>query len=853
MKAFTASAGYDPVAHTDDVTAEQENELASASVLSQSQLVEQDGKTTLVNTIIERYEGEKVNGLFIGNGVAYFHGGHVYKGFFSDGLMHGRGIYIWADGVKYEGDFVSNVPMGHGAYTWLDGSCYEGEVFNGIRHGIGTYKCGKTSVTYRGQWHHGQRHGKGIMYYNQEVTSWYEGDWFNNSREGWGVRCYPSGNLYEGQWKNNIRHGQGLMRWLQLGQQYNGSWENGIQHGEGTHTWYLRRVPGTQYPLRNEYTGGFVQGLRHGHGTFYYASGAVYKGEWKSNKKHGQGKFIFKNGRIFEGEFIDDYMAEFPSFCIDGFKTPDLSGIRTHTPTSCEEDGPRPAVDSSGWTSVLGPDMTLEIHTLLDRLPEAHRDLEIKQVEFAVLRHISELRSIYGFYSSLGLGESPDNTFLLTRLQLWRMLTDCNTHLQGVTLAQVDRLVSGGDIPPEEIHSPFSTMLLRTFVSSLVILSYHMYHKTVGSSGGIIVACFSKLMRENIIPNAKQVKGLLFRESMRAVIAMNYIDKSWEIHQAFCQFNSITHLDKTMTMRQFIWMFQDLDLFDSVLTPRTVLQILSLENPSVYSESHSNLDIEMVFLEFYEALLGCTEVKSQRAVQSSAESLSEAISSVAAPDGGTSQQTPQCPSPMVGSAAKSSNRTSAGGSSAKSIKVRKSKDRDTPCTPEVVACRQSPADLTRPGTGSRPETGHCEAEVVSDTLVQSMAALDPKEPLLLGGTEGGELESWIHWTHHFFSKSFFSAYEHMLLLRREVEEEALREAARTRTALAKAKKAARQRELWEVEERRREEEEEEEADRAEAQEEDNAMASALTTPVASATSMGLSKHSPSSGSRKKKK
>lgn len=67
------------------------------------------------------------------------------------------------------------------------------------------------------------------------------------------------------------------------------------------------------------------------------------------------------------------------------------------------------------------------------------------QVEFAVLRHIFELRSIYGFYSSLGLGDSPDNTFLLTRLQLWRMLMDCKVHLHGLTLAQMDRLVSVGE------------------------------------------------------------------------------------------------------------------------------------------------------------------------------------------------------------------------------------------------------------------------------------------------------------------------------------------------------------------------------------------------------------------------
>lgn len=61
------------------------------------------------------------------------------------------------------------------------------------------------------------------------------------------------------------------------------------------------------------------------------------------------------------------------------------------------------------------------------------------------------------------------------------------------------------------------------------------------------------------------------------------------------------------------------------------------------------------------------------------------------------------------------------------------------------------------------------------------------------------------------------------------------------------------RELWELEERRREEEEEEEAERAEGLEEDNLTPPALTTPVASATSIGQSKQSLSSGARKKKK
>lgn len=52
---------------------------------------------------------------------------------------------------------------------------------------------------------------------------------------------------------------------------------------------------------------------------------------------------------------------------------------------------------------------------------------------------------------------------------------------------------------------------------------------------------------------------------------------------------------------RFQWKFydeilcpQDFHLFDRVLTPRTVLQILSLENPLVYSDTHSNLDIEVI-------------------------------------------------------------------------------------------------------------------------------------------------------------------------------------------------------------------------------------------------------------------
>ncbi|RXN04557.1 radial spoke head 10 -like protein [Labeo rohita] len=447
----TSTLVSESVAEPDDVQDSSSSTVCSASAVSlptndhqPKHEHDQCRKVPILHHIIvERYEGEKSGDMFHGEGVAYFQGGHVYKG-----------------------DFKLNVPMGHGTYTWLDSSTYEGEVHKGVRHGVGIYKCAKTKTVYRGQWYLGKRQGQGIMYYNQAATSWYKGEWMNNCREGWGKRCYPSGNVYEGQWKNNVRHGEGTMRWIQLNQQYCGQWVNGIQDGKGTHTWFRKRVPYSQYPRMNEYTGEFAQGMRHGQGQFFYASGAVYCGEWKHDKKHGQ-------------------------------------------------------------------------------------------VEFAVLRHIGLLREIYSFYSSLGHEQSSDKILPLTHLQFSRFLMDCKVHQHGITLAQMDRLISGP----------------------------------------------------------------LFCHPVQAALAFNYSDRCWEIYQALCKVNSIQS-DPTLTVRQFVWMLKDLCLYDSVLTVSKVLEILSVDSPAIYDGTYSNLDLEISFLEFFEALLGCAEVKGQK-IQTDLENQTE--------------------------------------------------------------------------------------------------------------------------------------------------------------------------------------------------------------------------------------
>lgn len=83
------------------------------------------------------------------------------------------------------------------------------------------------------------------------------------------------------------------MRWVDTNQLYSGQWEDGIQHGLGQHVWFVRRVQGSQYTLRNTYNGEFVKGIRHGYGTFYYANGAKYEGYWYNNMKHGKVKLQY--------------------------------------------------------------------------------------------------------------------------------------------------------------------------------------------------------------------------------------------------------------------------------------------------------------------------------------------------------------------------------------------------------------------------------------------------------------------------------------------------------------------------------------------------------------------------------
>jgi hypothetical protein len=52
--------------------------------------------------------------------------------------------------------------------------------------------------------------------------------------------------------------------------------------------------------------GDWFEDKMEGVGTYVWASGEVYKGEYKANARHGKGKMTYSDGTIYEGVWEAD-------------------------------------------------------------------------------------------------------------------------------------------------------------------------------------------------------------------------------------------------------------------------------------------------------------------------------------------------------------------------------------------------------------------------------------------------------------------------------------------------------------------------------------------------------------------
>jgi hypothetical protein len=233
-----------------------------------------------------------------------FADGRVFIGILDDGDLK-AGRMTFPDGTVYQGEFCNSAINGCGHYIWMNNCEYVGQVRDGKRCGIGTFTIRNTTdndnananananatttsdsvaAVYEGEWNDGKRHGKGVLYYNDERTSFYDGEWHNDARHGHGMMQYVSGSQYDGEWRNNRKHGKGTMRWVNKQQEYTGEWCNDMPNGIGEYHWFgNERKPSA--PGTNKFVGSFKNGLRNGIGTMYYSNGKATMSKWENNKE----------------------------------------------------------------------------------------------------------------------------------------------------------------------------------------------------------------------------------------------------------------------------------------------------------------------------------------------------------------------------------------------------------------------------------------------------------------------------------------------------------------------------------------------------------------------------------------
>jgi len=90
---------------------------------------------------------------------------------------------------------------------------------------------------------------------------------------------------YKGQWFHNLKHGKGVFTY-QNGDKYEGDWQKGAKHGSGIYT----------YATKDRYEGQFESNCMHGIGTLFFTNGDRLTGTWVKDQLDGEALSITANG-----------------------------------------------------------------------------------------------------------------------------------------------------------------------------------------------------------------------------------------------------------------------------------------------------------------------------------------------------------------------------------------------------------------------------------------------------------------------------------------------------------------------------------------------------------------------------
>lgn len=204
--------------------------------------------------------------------------------------------------VVYEGELFMGQRHGRGVCLYDNDMIYEGEWQYDKEHGYGTLlSSDRKSIMYEGEWDRGKIHGKGKYYYGDEKDEKQD----NLKKKTPSSSAAPtspgpansgvsvrSKHRYDGEFRENLRHGTGIYV-LPDGSVYEGLWRDGTMNGRGLFRW----------PDGSCYDGEWKDGKRNGQGLLTASDGFTYDGTWVLNCMEGRGSATYPSGQQYHGIF----------------------------------------------------------------------------------------------------------------------------------------------------------------------------------------------------------------------------------------------------------------------------------------------------------------------------------------------------------------------------------------------------------------------------------------------------------------------------------------------------------------------------------------------------------------------
>lgn len=296
-------------------------------------------------------------------------------------------------------------------------------------------------------------------------------------------------------------------------------------------------------------------------------------------------------------------MLEYPNINPSGMITPDITSAGLPVQRAAT---PALSVLSADWANGL----ELNIAFLFDEreIDLDERELEIQEVNYVMLQHISKLKKIYSLYSSIGVDKSQDNTSAMTCMQFCRFLKDIKIHDKDASLPELLRLISKEK--NTDPYYPWENILMPDFLTSLVIIANHLFADEYCHDNQLLLPwCLSSLVTEHVVKHAGVVGGVVYMKPRRTMELSQYVEKAYDIYKYWVsQAKQMQPSTQCVSMRYMLWMLKDYGLIDEGLSAKHVIDILASDDPRVIQDEFISLEVELSFLEVLEALVQCAVV-----------------------------------------------------------------------------------------------------------------------------------------------------------------------------------------------------------------------------------------------------